>query len=70
MEDAIAAKVLAEEIAATLEETVKSLQLQMLQEKVKFNSDNQMFYLKCQKENERDCMLAEEYVSRFSFMET
>ena len=42
----------------------------MLQEKVKFNSDNQMFYLKCQKENERDCMLAEEYVSRFSFMET
>lgn len=60
----------AEEIAATLEETVKSLRSQMLEEKAQLNTDAHMFLMKLSTENERNCMAAEECVSRYGAMKT
>ena len=52
----------------TFEETVKSLRQQMLEEKAQFNGDAHVFLMKLQEDNERNCMAAEECVSRYVAM--
>ena len=69
LEEATVARIEAEEIARTFEETVKSLQKRMRDEKAKYNELNEMVVMTCSINNERDQMASEEIVSRYGMME-
>ena len=68
-QDALLAKVSAEEIAKTYEETVKQLRRQMREEKEQFDQKNELFFITLKINQERDQMVNEEIVSRYGKME-
>ena len=68
-DDALNAQCNAEQIAATLEEAVKTLRRQLREEKAEFDLKNEMYFIHYQVQAERDSMFNEEIISRFGKMQ-
>ena len=59
---------MAEEIAKTYEETIKSLKKQVQEDRERHKGEHELIMVTLSRENERDMMQAEEVVSRYSQM--
>lgn len=69
VEESVIAKIHAEEIAKTWQESVKELRRQLKEQKLRHDETNLLVYQTSQVNNERDMMHAEEFISRYAKME-